>query len=223
MSSISCERLVSADAKLKHPKDVEVGCHKHARPPISLGLCHPGAGPLACRPDGLKYSKIPAVGIGEMLPTAFAKATAVKMWECCQFQCCQLSIEPRQAWPQSHPCLQQRDRRCVEFCEGKALRAQILQRRAHEIERFVVDDQEAVMEVLAHLNRESAVLRVELSDGQPCAFPPSELPRNPRQLQIQQALPRCKCFSNVIRHYPSCTRIVPPFVVASTRPYCVQT
>ena len=31
-------------------------------------LCHPGAGPLACRPDGLKYSKISAVGVVEMLP-----------------------------------------------------------------------------------------------------------------------------------------------------------
>ena len=25
-----------------------------------------------------------------MLPTTFAKATAVKMWKCCQYQCCQL-------------------------------------------------------------------------------------------------------------------------------------
>ena len=41
MSSISVERLVSVDAKLKHPKDVEVGCHKLARPPVYPGLCHP--------------------------------------------------------------------------------------------------------------------------------------------------------------------------------------
>ncbi len=29
----------------------------------------------------------------EVLPTTFAEATAVRMWECCQFHCCQFSIE----------------------------------------------------------------------------------------------------------------------------------
>ena len=32
-----------------------------------------------------------------MLPTTFAEATVVRMWKCCQSQCCQFSIGARRS------------------------------------------------------------------------------------------------------------------------------
>ena len=64
----------------------------------------------------------------------------------------------------SHPRFQFRDCACVQLRKGKAFPAKVLERSTKEEQALVVDNQKSVVEVLARLDREAAILRVESVD-----------------------------------------------------------
>ena len=64
----------------------------------------------------------------------------------------------------SHPPFQAGDFACVQFREGKALAAEILQGSADQVNFTVVKNQESVMEVLTESDIKLRILRIELRD-----------------------------------------------------------